>query len=123
MSASAGVLQDLGFVIYESETQLGLITGSKQSDAKVEAGWYLRIPGRNVIGDGLDNYQKFWASVVIRPISKNDETAHDVSVSFLRIVWDASDVVIKREILDEPEMYQEFFDRLSKSVFLEGHKF
>ena len=33
ISASAGVLQDLGFSIDESETRLGMVVGSKERDA------------------------------------------------------------------------------------------
>ena len=36
-SASTGVIQDLGFIIDESETNLGLIVGSKDRDADPDA--------------------------------------------------------------------------------------
>ena len=128
LSASAGVLQDLGFNLDESETKLGLIVGSKERDATEigqEVWWWTKVLltyGYSwLLGDETDDYQKFKASVVIRPISDND-TTHYVSVTFQRIVWDTADKISKQETLDKPEIYREFFDRLSKSVFLEGQK-
>ncbi len=119
LSASAGVLQDLGFNIDESETKLGFIVGSKVRDATVKWGQFYGL----IFGTTApDDYQKFRASVVIRPISKNNDKTHYVSVTFQRIVWGTDDKIQKQETLDAPEMYQEFFDRLSKSVFLEGQK-
>ncbi|MCY3868104.1 MAG: hypothetical protein OXG87_01030 [Gemmatimonadetes bacterium] len=129
LSASAGVLQDLGFNIDESESKLGLIVGSKERDATEigqEVWWWTKVLltyGYSwLLGDETDDYQKFKASVVIRPISKDNDKIHYVSVTFQRIVWDTADKISKQETLDAPEIYREFFDRLSKSVFLEGQK-
>ena len=129
LSASAGVLQDLGFNLDESETKLGLIVGSKERDATEigqEVWWWtkalLTYGYTWLLGDETDDYQKFKASVVIRPISKDNDKTHYVSVTFQRIVWDTANKISKQETLDAPEIYREFFDRLSKSVFLEGEK-
>ena len=127
LSASAGVLQDLGFNIDESESKLGLIVGSKVRDATEigqEVWWWTKalLLRWTAFTDETDDYQKFRASVVIRPISKDNDKTHYVSVTFQRIVWDTADKISKQETLNEPEIYQEFFDRLSKSVFLEGQK-
>ncbi len=128
LSASAGVLQDLGFTLDESETKLGLIVGSKEADATEigqEIRWWitaLLTYGYSALGDETDDYQKFRASIVIRPTSEDNDKIHYVSVTFQRIVWNTDDKVSKQETLYAPEIYQEFFDRLSKSVFLEGQK-
>ena len=127
LSASAGVLQDLGFNIDESETKLGLIVGSKVRDATEigqEVWWWTKalLLRWTAFTDETDDYQKFRASVVIRPISEDNDKTHYVRVTFQRIVWDTADKISKQETLNEPEIYQEFFDRLSKSVFLEGQK-
>ena len=127
LSASAGVLQDLGFNIDESESKLGLIVGSKVREATEigqEVWWWTKalLLRWTAFTDETDDYQKFRASVVIRPISKDNDKTHYVSVTFQRIVWDTADKISKQETLNEPEIYQEFFDRLSKSVFLEGQK-
>ena len=127
LSASAGVLQDLGFNLDEGESKLGLIVGSKERDATEigqEVWWWTKalLLKWTAFTDETDDYQKFRASVVIRPITKDNDKTHYVSVTFQRIVWDTADKISKQETLDKPEIYQEFFDRLSKSIFLEGEK-
>ncbi len=144
-SASNGVIQDLGFIIDESETNLGLIVGSKDRDADPDAvqragqvligattfvlGAIAAIASRDedVFDDifyvpAVDDYQKLWASVVIRPVSEVDDQSHSLRVTFQRIVWNTDDEIARLQSLDEPEFYQRFFDLLSKSVFLEGQK-
>jgi len=44
-----------------------------------------------------------------------------VRVTFQRIVWDEQGRVSRSESLEDPELYQEFFFKLSKAVFLEAH--
>ena len=141
ISASTGVIQDLGFIIDESETNLGLIVGSKDRDAPPDAiqrtvqvlaatvitlAMFMALLGGQDVGDAdlptVDDYQRFWASIVIRPTSEDDDKTHVVRVTFQRVVWNDEDKIARRESLDEPEMYQKFFDLLSKSVFLKGQK-
>jgi hypothetical protein len=38
------------------------------------------------------------------------------------VVWDSDGNIRKREQLNEPEIYQEFFSKLSKSIFLVAHE-
>ncbi len=144
LSASTGVIQDLGFIIDESETKLGLIVGSKKRDAPPDAGQRIgqvlvtttslflaaivAVITKGESGEDLiyvppvDDYQKLWASIVIRPTSEDDDKTHYVRVTFQRIVWNTEDEIARLQSLNEPEMYQKFFDLLSKSVFLEGQK-
>ncbi len=135
LSASTGVIQDLGFIIDESEINLGLIVGSKNRDAPPDAtqrvvqvlGTIAAIMAalggaENVDVPAVDDYQKLWASVVIRPTPEDNDKTHYVRVTFQRIVWNDKDEIDRMQSLDEPEMYQKFFDLLSKSVFLEGQK-
>ena len=130
LSASTGVIQDLGFIIDESETNLGLIVGSKNRDAPPDAtqrvGQVIGTIAAILVGSddfpAVDDYQKLWASIVIRPTSEDNDKTHYVRVTFQRIVWNDKDEIDRMQSLDEPEMYQKFFDLLSKSVFLEGQK-
>lgn len=129
LQAAAGVLQDLGFNIDESETRLGVLVASKKRDAK-EAG--------QIVGSALlflvtcfgalycapmpvDETQKIRASIVTRPTDDQGQNTA-LRVTFQRVVWNTENEVSKTEPLDEPEAYQEFFNKLSKSIFLEAHE-
>ena len=127
LSASAAVLQDLGFTIDESETELGVIACSKTRDA-TNAG---QVVGAVVVAvltgavTPVDKEQLIRASVVTYPITI-DETDKSkcrtaVRVTFQRIVINTDGKATRRECINEPEIYQEFFDKLSQSVFLEAH--
>lgn len=121
LAASAGVLQDLGFNLDESETELGLIVASKRqsaSDPGVEEFMQLL----NIFADieiVVDRDQRIRASLVSWPVP-NENAEYFVRVTFQRVVWNTENAISKRETLSDPVLYQEFFDRLSKSVFLEA---
>lgn len=121
--SSAGLLQDIGFNIDESETKLGFILGTKDRDAK-DAG---QIAGSIVMGVLLgvymptDDHQRMRASVVTHPYGEKEERMA-VRVTFQRIVWNTQGQVSKRECIVDPEIYQEFFSKLSKAVFLEANE-
>lgn len=120
LAAVAGLLQDLGFNIDESETKLGFIVASKERSA-VEGGQVAaKIAYAVLFGADLpiDARQKMRVSVVTRP--EGHRLA--VRVAFQRIVWNDRGQVSKLELLEDAPMYQEFFEKLSKSVFLEGQK-
>jgi len=120
LAASAGLLQDLGFTIDGSESDVGLIVASKDRPA-VEGGQVAAKIAFAVLFRAnipIDRNQKLRVSVVTRPVG--NEVA--VRVTFQRIVWNDRGQISLLEQLDDPEMYQEFFDKLSKAVFLEAHK-
>jgi len=120
LAACAGVLQDLGFTIVDSETDLGFILATKDRTA-VDSGqvagkvFVMILLNANV---PIDRNQTFRVSIVTRPAS--NEMA--VRATFQRIVWNDHNQVSKLEPIEEPGIYQEFFERLSKSVFLEAHE-
>lgn len=120
LSACAGVLQDLGFTIVDSETDLGFILATKDRTAvdggQVAGKVFMAILFRADVP--IDKNQTFRVSIVTRPAV--DETA--VRATFQRLVWNDRNEVSKMEPIEEVEVYQEFFDRLSKSVFLEGQQ-
>jgi hypothetical protein len=121
LSACAQVLQDLGFNIDNSEAKLGLIEGSKDREA-VETGQVVgAILVAIVFGVAIpiDKNQKMFASLVISPAASSSN-AQLVRVTFSRLVWDSHNNVSKAERLKEPAIYQEFFEKLSKSLFLEA---
>lgn len=119
--AGAGVLQDLGYNIDESETKLGVIVGSKDRDA-TEAGQVAAAIFVAALGGGtmpIDKNQKIRASLVT---NKNGTSKTNLRVTFQRIVWNTHGQVSKTQSIEDEEIYQEFFDRLSKAVFLDAHE-
>src|SRR5262249_39946460 len=116
--AGAQVLQDLGFQIDESETKLGVIVASKNRDAR-ETG---QIVGAVVVailfGVSMptDKTQKIRACLVTKTVNNGNDTI--VRVTIQRIVWNTSNTISKNEAINDPKIYQEFFDKLGQSVFL-----
>jgi hypothetical protein len=122
LAAGAGVLQDLGFILDESEPELGVIVASKDRSA-VEPGQVMASILMALLGAPMpiDKNQKIRASLVSRPVGEGEESTL-VRVTFQRIVWNTERRITKTEPLDDPEFYQEFFSRLSKAVFLDAHE-
>ena len=128
LSASAAVLQDLGFTIDESETELGVIVCSKTRDASsagqiVGAIFLAALTG---VVTPVDKEQLIRASLVTNPIHF-DETNKSkcqtaVRITFQRVVTNTQGQISRREAINEANIYQEFFDKLSKSLFLEAHE-
>ncbi len=127
LSASAAVLQDLGFNINESETDLGVIVCSKERDATTPAQVASAILVAVFTGAvmPIDKEQLIRASLVTRPIHV-DETDKSksqtaVRITFQRIVINTQGQITRREGIIDAKIYQEFFDKLAQSLFLEAH--
>lgn len=127
LTSSAMLLQDLGFNIQETATELGVITCSKNREA-VSAGQIIGAIALAVLTGvvtPVDKEQLIRASVVTHPIridptdKSGNQTA--VRVTFQRIVWNTQNQISRQECIIEEQIYQEFFDKLSKSLFLEAH--
>lgn len=123
LAACGGLLQDLGFNIDESETKLGLISSSKMRSAK-NAGQIIGailITALSGVSAPIEKEQRMRACVVTRPVGENGEYVA-VRVTFQRVVWDTKGQVTRSESLTDPKIYQEFFDKLSKAIFLEAQE-
>ena len=145
LGASVSVLQDMGFNLDESQTSLGVIVASKSRSA-TDGG---QIAGAVVMGFlfgaaamSYDKNQKIRASLVTKPAVTNNpikvELANKagknvkfdqqveapsgfiVRVTFQRLVWNQNGVMTKIEGINDPAIYTEFYDKLSKSVFLQA---
>lgn len=125
--ASANVLQDLGFNLENSETKLGVLTASKQRDAtsggEVAAAVFVALLTGSIMPTSKD--QTIRVALVLRPVTDSNgnpmDDKHFVRVTFQRIVR-LTDNSVFGQTLREPQLYQDFYERVSKSVFLEGHK-
>lgn len=192
LSSAAGVLQDLGFTLDESEFGLGVLVASKQRDAtsagqifgsvllavltgqstQIDKEQHIRVsmvmrevspPGRKQTVDvqamlpqnarerirrgisqavsrelGAAHPPEAIAMVADRVADKALKTIGDdlqlladihgdagqstVRITFQRIIYNTAGQVTKAEQINEPVIYQQFFDALSQSVFLEAHE-
>jgi hypothetical protein len=137
LSASAAVLQDLGFQIEESSTEVGMLRAAKERGAR-EYGqeimqsliFILGILGQKAVIIPVDVHQQINATLVTRR-SETDTSRFSVRILFHRSVWkgdgNTGDQNIppgqqSLEMIYDGKIYQQFFAKLSKSVFLEAHK-
>ena len=120
--ASALLLQDLGFNLDESEVELGVVVASKDRDATEADQVAASIVMAALLGVAMpwDDEQKIRAAVITRKLK--DRKGYAVRLTMQRIIWDTQGKVSGTEPLDDPEMYQEFFSKLSKAVFLEAQE-
>jgi hypothetical protein len=123
LSASVSVFQDLGFIVEDTESQLGLVTASKKSDATNAAQVATAIISFLLIlwYPDVDTEQKIYASLVAQPYKENRDKV-SVRVTFARKIWDSGGDVSSRQRIESNELYQQFYEKLSKSVFLEAEK-
>jgi len=127
ITASANVLQDLGFNLENSETKLGVITASKERDAthggEIAAAIILAVLTGAVMPTSRD--QTIRVALVVRPVTDSNGNAmidkHYVRATFQRLVR-RTDNSVFGETLNDPQLYQDFFEKVSKSVFLEAQK-
>jgi len=143
LSASAAVLQDLGFQVTESDRDLGFLRAAKERSAR-EYGQEIRRGivaflttllsafggGNAVVVLPVDLHQQINASLIAQP-SREREGSHEVRIVFYRLVWkgdgSSGDTRIppgeqRMLMIRDAEIYQRFFGRLQKSVFLESEK-
>ena len=120
-NACISVLQDSGFTVENTDAKLGTILASKQREA-VESG---QVAGALIIAVifgvaiPIDKNQSMFASIVVSPAA-SEKNASLVRITFSRLVWNDRGAVSKAERLEDPEVYQTFFTKLSKGLFLEA---
>lgn len=137
LSASAAVLQDTGFQVTESVHQLGFLRATKERSARERgqsiARFFIVLFSMGGYVMPIDLHQKIEASIVARPVNE-DATRHEVRIQFYRIVWKGDGSINSQhhseyippgeqrmEMIRDPLIYQQFFAKLSKAVFLEAH--
>ncbi len=148
LSASAAVLQDLGFQVTEADRALGFLRAAKERSARergqeVQQGIVAFLTtllsvlaavggaGANtMVVLPVDLHQQIDASLTTRPIDAND-TKQEVRIVFYRLVWkgqgsSGNQTILpgeqRMEMIRDAEIYQQFYARLSKAVFLEAQR-
>lgn len=135
LDASVGVLQDLGFTLDITNSELGILTASKQLDAKnvgqiaaaagmVTASVLLAILLQDVSQlntiPAVDDEQKVRVCLVVNDSLEN-KGASVVRITISRVIWNTRGQITQAETLKQPELYEAFFDKLSKATFLQAH--
>jgi hypothetical protein len=143
LSASAAVLQDLGFQVEESEVEMGILRAAKERSAREFWQEFRRVliallssGGRSQGGANttvippVDLHQQIGATLATRPL-EGEGSRFTVRVLFHRKVWKgdgrSGDQYIPpgrnwMEMIYDGEIYQQFFAKLSKGLFLEAHE-
>ena len=126
LTASAAVLQDLGYTIDETEVRAGLIVCSRDRDVTetVEVILSVTLEILSILAGHptsvpYDQTQKILASLVTTPV---DNQRIAVRITFQHIVWDSDGSITRNEQVNDSLIYQDFFAKLSKSVFLVAHE-
>ena len=123
IAAGAGVLQDMGYSIDESNSKLGVLTASKRADAKSAA----QITGAILLAlftgalTPTDKEQKITICLVIQE-ALEDKASSVARITIQRVVWNTQGQVARVESINAPELYQAFYDKLSKATFLQANQ-
>lgn len=124
--AATDTLQDLGYTITESSSEVGVLVGSKQRDAEEGgqvAGQLMLMVLFAAVGSAYtptwDKDQSIHVTLVTTPAENSKQV--EVRVSFDRYLTNNHGQHWRAELILDEKIYQEFFDKLSSAVFLEAH--
>jgi hypothetical protein len=132
LSASAAVFQDLGFQVEEIVREVGMVRVAKERSAREHGQdigrFFLAVFTLGYVRQALDLQQKISAVLVARPVD-SAAMRYEVRVTFYRVVWKGDGYVERytispgeqrMEMIYDPEIYRQFFAKLSKALFLEA---
>lgn len=117
MKAVINALQDDGFIIKAADKELGFIAASKEADVQnsTEVFWSQFLQGaqaryrKNSVVDASANISEFGRETKVR-------------IVFQVKVIDNFGAPLDARQIEEPNMYQDFFSRVDKSVFIERER-
>jgi hypothetical protein len=139
LAAGLGVLQDLGFTLDHSESQLGVISASRKLTSRRDLNskeiakdllWVAVLPsimGPAMLvdaGHGVKEPQLVRVSLVTSPAKGGGGRVCTLRVTAQRMVF-KDDQMLRLELvepLDDAAFYEEFFKRLHESVRLDLQK-
>ncbi len=131
LSASIAVVQDMGYTVDEIEKPLGVLSASKRENAtdRMEAIGTLTVDAMQCVATFLlgcngkrygkiDDVQDIRLTLIARPQVEDQRTV-SVRITIQRAIWDKRGRLSKQQTITDQEVYQSFFAKLSKAVFLE----
>ncbi|MFC1658133.1 hypothetical protein ACFL1D_01980 [Candidatus Omnitrophota bacterium] len=129
ISACASLLQDMGFILTEIDTKLGLLVGTKERDASNPGQMFLAALADGLAAAGgssgsalayTDAAQSIGVSCVTKISLDGNKVV--VRVTFQRVILNQMGLVSRMENVIDPDVYEGFFEKLSKALFLEANK-
>jgi hypothetical protein len=121
LQAGLGTFQDLGFNATETALDVGVVAGAKQRDAHETGQMAGAVVMGLLFGAGAMQYdvsQDIHATLVAAPAGAGQV---DVRVSFDRFITDNKGM-LHTQLVTDPKLYQQFFDKLQTSLSIEkGH--
>ena len=123
LTAAIAVLQDMEFNIERIEKPLGVITASKVTDAD-SASEKTRLFFLDMLCGGCDamstamDDQHITLTMVVLPSLASDGK-YSVRITIQRIIYDKMDRIKVLERINTAGTYQEIFDNLRKSLFIQ----
>jgi hypothetical protein len=137
LQVAVALMQDMDYNFDTIEYQLGLLVGSKVVDADSavkNAGLIAAdiamillsaLGGSTSAGGGAylgaDDEIKLTATLVVLP-SLEQEGKYTARITIQSELFDKMDRVKKVRMIEDPVVYNQIFEKLSKSVYLEGAK-
>lgn len=127
LTATIAVLQDMEFNIERIEKPLGIITASKVTDAdsaSEKTGLFFLDMLCAIGGGGCDamstaqDDQHITLTMVVLPRLAG-ENEYSVRITIQRVIYDKMDRIKVLERIDNAETYQQIFDNLRKSLFIQ----
>jgi hypothetical protein len=126
LAAATGTLQDLGFIISESSSEVGVLTATKRRDAE-EAGQVAGAIAASVVlallgayvNPTWDKEQTIKVTLVATPVENSKQI--EVRDAFDRVLTNNHGQKWRAELIRDEGLYKGFFEKLAKSVFLEAH--
>lgn len=119
-SAALATMQDLGFSVDLTHRDLGVITVSKSRDAREtmeQIGvFFLALFDSRALLTAAHT-QTIRGTIIVVP--KNKQVV--VRLTLQRVIYNMQGQVLKVEAIKDESIYQDFFDKLSKGIFLEGN--
>jgi hypothetical protein len=124
LAATIAVLQDMEFNIERIEKPLGVITASKVSDAdsaSEKAGLFILdvLCGGSCgnLSTAQDDQHITLTMVVLPSLLRRGEFSARITIQ--RVIYDKMDRIKVLERIDDAEIYQQIFDNLRKSLFIQ----
>lgn len=113
------VLQDDGFVVTNANTDLGLLSASKNlHDKQVDDTGTAFVKGFFGFWNiATDEWSSIEATLTVTPFGEQTRVRYSGRLSAT-----SSDGRTNYEAIHEPEFYQDFFSKLEKGLFIEGQQ-